>query len=281
MQKLILITILLVLTSVVCDSTLGAEKPYDKQSKHITIIVLYDNYVYSKNLKSDWGFSCVVMGTEKNILFDMGARSYLLLSNIEKLGIKPKDIEVVVLSHNHRDHIGGLLSFLDKNSDVLVFYLPPSCPDAFVQKVKQAGDKVDAVHAPVKICEGVYLTGPMGETIEEQSMILDTAKGAVVITGYSHPGIVSIARKAKEMLTENLYLIFGGFHLLSKSDAEIKDTITKLNNLGVLKIGPTHCTGEKAIKLFKEAYGSNFIQMDVGRVLEIPKRSRHDKCSEP
>jgi len=111
MQKVILIIISLVLTDAICDAKVGAEKPSDKQREHITMTVLYDNYVYSKGLKSDWGFSCVVMGTEKNILFDTGTKGDLLLSNIEKLRVKPKDIEIIVLSHNHRDHIGGLLSF--------------------------------------------------------------------------------------------------------------------------------------------------------------------------
>lgn len=276
MQKLILITISLILMDVVA---LAAEKPSDKQTEQVSITILYDNYAYSEGVQSDWGFSCVVMGAEKNIMFDTGTRGDLLIRNIEKLKVRPKDIEVVVLSHSHRDHIGGLLTFLGKNSDVLV-YLPPSCPGAFARQVKQTGAKTVTVDAPLKICEDVYLTGPMGETIKEQSMILDAAEGAVLVTGCSHPGIVSIVRKAKATVQKGPHLVFGGFHLLRKSEAEIKGIIAALKELGVQKVGPTHCTGETAIRLFKEAYGSDFVQMGVGRTLKILKKPRSDKRSE-
>ncbi len=278
MRKLILVTVSMLLTALTCEAKVGAEESLYEQGKHIMVTILYDNYVHSKGMRSDWGFSCVVMGMEKNILFDTGTRGDLLLSNMEKLKVEPKDIDVIVLSHNHRDHTGGLLSFLGKNSDVLV-YLPPSCPDAFARDVKRTGARVAAPKAFVKICEDVYLTGPMGEMIKEQSMIVDTANGAVVVAGCSHPGIVSIVQTVKAKLARELHLVFGGFHLLGKSEAEIKDIIAALKKLGVQNVGPTHCTGERAIKLFKQAYGPEFVQMGVGRVLTIPKKPCSDKCS--
>jgi len=273
MKKLILITICSVMLGPICGVVVGTQKPSGKKNEHITVTVLYDNYVFAKGLKSDWGFSCVLTGMEKNILFDTGTKGELLLNNIEKLRVKPKDIEVVVISHSHRDHTGGLLSFLERNSDVSIF-LPPSCPDSFVREVKGTGAKVIAVDASVKICKGVYLTGPMGDQIKEQSMIVDTADGAVIVTGCSHPGIVNIVRKSKVILPKDIYLVFGGFHLLRKSEAEVKDIISEFKKLHVKKVGPTHCTGDRAIQWFKEAYGANFEQMGVGRTLKIQAASK-------
>jgi len=272
MKKQILMTICFVLLCPVCQAV-ATEKSSGEQKKYVGITILYDNYVFTEGLKSDWGFSCLLTGTDKTILFDTGGKSELLLENIEKLKINPKDVEIVVISHNHWDHTGGLLAFLGRNSDVSV-YLPPSCSDHFVQQVKGTGAKVLIPNAPLEICNGVHLTGPMGEQIIEQSMIVDTAEGAVVITGCSHPGIVNIVRKSKTILPRDIHLVFGGFHLLRKSDVEIKQIISAFRKLGVKKAGPTHCTGDRAIQTFKEAYGPDFVQMGVGRTLKIEALSK-------
>jgi 7,8-dihydropterin-6-yl-methyl-4-(beta-D-ribofuranosyl)aminobenzene 5'-phosphate synthase len=244
-----------------------------KQKQDISITILYDNYVFTKGLKSDWGFACLLTGTEKTILFDTGTKSELLLENIEKLNINPEDVEIIVISHNHGDHTGGLLAFLAKNSNISV-YLPPSCSDSFIQKAKGTGVKVVIPDAPVEICKGIHLTGPLGERIIEQSMIVDTDKGAVIITGCAHPGIVNIVTKSKEIVPKDIYLVLGGFHLPQKSENELKQIISEFRKLGVKKAGPTHCTGDRAIQMFKQAYGPDFVQMGVGRRLTIEAVSK-------
>lgn len=87
-------------------------------SKKVTI--LYDNYVFTEGTKSDWGFSCLVEGFEKTILFDTGAKSEILMGNIAKLGVDLKKVEVIVLSHNHWDHTGGLSEVLCYGTAVIV-----------------------------------------------------------------------------------------------------------------------------------------------------------------
>ena len=49
------------------------------------ITIIYDNKVWKDNLKADWGFSCLIEVYGKNILFDTGANSRILLKNMEKL----------------------------------------------------------------------------------------------------------------------------------------------------------------------------------------------------
>jgi len=245
-----------------------AEKASAYEADRIKITILYDNYLFIEGTKTDWGFSCIIEGTEKTILFDTGTKSDILFHNINFLKVNPEDVELVAISHNHGDHTGGLFSFLDKNNKVSV-YLPISFPGTFVSRVKEKKAKVISVDKPVEICKDIFLTGEMGKQIKEQSMILDTSKGLVVITGCAHPGIVSIVKRAKEILDKKIYLVLGGFHLMRKSEAEVKDIIKEFRSLGVSKVGATHCTGERAIELFREAYGKNYIQMGVGKVIEI------------
>jgi len=216
----------------------------------------------------DWGFSCIIEGAEKTILFDAGTKSDVLFHNINKLNVNPKDVELVAISHIHGDHSGGLSAFLEKNNKVTV-YLPVSFPDEFIGGVEKAGAKVISVDKTIEICKGVSLTGEMGSLIKEQSLIVDTSKGLVVLTGCAHPGIVGIVMRAKEVIDKEIYLVCGGFHLLNKSEDEVNQIISQLKGLGVKKVGATHCTGDKAIELFKKAYKESFVRMGVGKVIRI------------
>jgi 7,8-dihydropterin-6-yl-methyl-4-(beta-D-ribofuranosyl)aminobenzene 5'-phosphate synthase len=262
MKNILILAFSLLLTFiVVCNVSALEDTP-------ITITILYDNYIFSEGLQTDWGFSCIIKGTEKTILFDAGTKSDILFHNINKLNVNPKDVELVVISHIHGDHTGGLSAFLDKNNKVTV-YIPVSFPDEFVSKVEKAGAKVVSVDKPVEICKNVSLTGEMGGLIKEQSLILDTSKGLVVITGCAHPGIIGIVKRAKEVTDKEIYLVCGGFHLLNKSEDEVNQIINQFKDLGVMKVGATHCTGDNAIKLFKEAYKEKFVQMGAGKAIKI------------
>lgn len=256
----------LALSFAICFIFISSVFPVDKSP--ITITILYDNYIFTEGTQTDWGFSCLIKGTEKTILFDTGTRPDILLHNIKTLKVNPKDVELVALSHIHQDHTGGLSAFLKENSKVSV-YVPISFPDNFKKRVEATGAKIVSVDKPVAICNGVFSTGEMGTTIKEHGLILDTKKGLVFITGCAHPGIVGMVRRAKEVLDKDIYMVFGGFHLMQKSDAEMKEIIQQFKELGVLKVGATHCTGDHQIELFKKAYGENFVQMGVGRVIEI------------
>ncbi len=70
-------------------------------------------------------------------------------------------------------------------------------------------------------------------------------------------------------MDKNIYLVCGGFHLLNKSEEEVKKIISQFKDLGVQKVGATHCTGDQAIELFKEAYKENFVKMGIGKVIRI------------
>ena len=87
--------------------------------------IIYDNTAFRKDLQADWGFAALIEANGKRILFDTGGSGSILLSNMNKLGITPKEIDDVFISHAHFDHTGGLSAFLDQNSDVTV-WVPPS-----------------------------------------------------------------------------------------------------------------------------------------------------------
>jgi 7,8-dihydropterin-6-yl-methyl-4-(beta-D-ribofuranosyl)aminobenzene 5'-phosphate synthase len=234
----------------------------------IKVTILYDNTVATEGTQADWGFSCLIEGTEKRILFDAGTKLDVFLHNTKTLNVATNGVEAVVISHEHGDHTGALEYILSKNSNVPVYH-PISFSKEFVNSVEEGKGKSIPVKEPVEIAKNVYLTGELGTEIAETALILKTGEGPVVITGCSHPGIVKIVEKAKEILNEDIYMVLGGFHLMNHSDEAIESIISRFKDMGVRKCGATHCTGDKQIELFRKAFGDDFVSMGVGKVVTL------------
>jgi 7,8-dihydropterin-6-yl-methyl-4-(beta-D-ribofuranosyl)aminobenzene 5'-phosphate synthase len=232
------------------------------------VTVVYDNNPCLEGLETAWGFSCVVRGLEKTVLFDTGGDGARLLRNMERLGIDPGEVDIVVLSHIHGDHTGGLHAFLEKNPNVTV-YVPESFPERFKKEAEGYGAVVLDVKKPVNIFENVYSTGEMGDGIKEQALVVGTDRGLVVITGCAHPGIVEIIETAKSMLNDDVLLAIGGYHLGGKSREALRGIVSDFRRLGVRYVGPCHCTGGTAMQLFEEEYKDNFIRVGVGKVISV------------
>jgi 7,8-dihydropterin-6-yl-methyl-4-(beta-D-ribofuranosyl)aminobenzene 5'-phosphate synthase len=237
-------------------------------SNDLIFTILYDNYLFNNNLESDWGFSCLIEGLGKTILFDTGTKGSVLMSNMKKLGKDPADVDIVFLSHIHQDHTGGIKDFLDSNNNVKVF-MPVSFPEGFKKMIKANGTEIVEISGPQEITEGVKTTGEMGTEIIEQSMVIKTEKGSVVITGCAHPGILDIIKKSGEISGNDILLVFGGFHLLDTNNKGLTEVVEEFKKMKVEYAGPTHCSGDKTIEIFKEKYGNKFIGLGVGRVLKM------------
>ena len=228
------------------------------------ITIVYDNRTLDPNLASAWGFSCLM---DDDLLFDTGGDSERLLSNMAKMGIDPAGITTVVLSHAHGDHTGGLGGLLETGVHPTV-YVPRSFPARFKADVRSLTTLVE-VHGPVEIRPGIHTTGEVGRGLIEQALAVETGDGLVVVTGCAHPGVVKMVRRAKESVGGKVYLVMGGFHLGGTSQRRVKAIIADFRQLGVQRVAPCHCTGDRAIRLFAEEYGPDFIKAGVGLALNI------------
>ncbi len=238
------------------------------RKKQVKLTIVYDNTTTDKSLRADWGFSCLIQGFERSILFDTGTKPEILLHNMEKLGIQPRLIDCVFLSHFHKDHTGGLSTLTELNPEIEV-WLPEFFPEDFKTEIASSGASIIEVTGHQKICAGVFTTGIIDGWIKEQSLVLDTASGLVVVTGCAHPRLTNILSKVKDLFGKNIYTALGGFHLAGFQKNEIKEVIQKLKTLGVQKIGPCHCTGESARKIFSDTYKEDYIDVGVGREIVL------------
>ncbi len=133
--------------------------------------ILVDNQALP-GFKSEWGFSCLIEGKE-NVLFDTGASSKVLAFNAKKFGIKPAQISKVVLSHDHWNHTGGL-EWVQQNPKVKVFALN-SFSDKTKQRIREKGKLVE-VSKPIEASDGIFSTGKLSNSIDEQGLMLKTKK---------------------------------------------------------------------------------------------------------
>jgi 7,8-dihydropterin-6-yl-methyl-4-(beta-D-ribofuranosyl)aminobenzene 5'-phosphate synthase len=249
-----------------------AQKSPTPMSQPLTITIIYDNNPYDNRLSTAWGFSALVEYREHILLFDTGGDGQLLLGNMRILGIDPKRIESVVLSHAHEDHTGGLITLLNTGVKPVV-YLLPSFPVSFKHHIQQFTKVID-VSPGQSLGEGLWTTGEMGSAIPEQALVIQTEAGLVIITGCAHPGIVEMVEQAQNMLVRPVRLVLGGFHLGSKGKAEIEEIIKDFRYMGVEQVAPCHCTGENAMTMFAVEYGEDFFQVGVGSTIRLEAEGR-------
>lgn len=234
----------------------------------LTVRIVHDNCPFDDRLKTAWGFAATVTGPDRRILFDTGSDGALLLENMASMAIDPNAIETVVLSHVHADHTGGLVDFLKANPAVKVFLLEVFQP-RFKETVRGYGAEVVEVNLPRPICPNVYSTGQMGRGIHEQSLVIRTEKGLVVLTGCAHPGVDRIVEAVHALHEGDILLVMGGFHLQWATDSQIERIIRTFKRLGVRYVAPTHCTGEKAQKLFEKYFGDRYLRVGVGKKITL------------
>jgi 7,8-dihydropterin-6-yl-methyl-4-(beta-D-ribofuranosyl)aminobenzene 5'-phosphate synthase len=239
----------------------------------LRVTILYDNYVAQTGLQANWGFSCLVQGAEKTILFDTGTHSDILQKNIESLKVDLSRIDIIIISHLHGDHIGGLEWVLSQKRDIPV-YLPAMAGDEYLAKVRQWGGLPVRVKEPRQVCCNVFSTGEMPADFDraftEQSLVFETSQGLLLIAGCAHPGILEIVRRAPQVVSGQPRIVLGGFHLMRKNDGEITAIILSMKAAGVERCGASHCTGDHAIELFRNFFAERFLPLGVGAVLTFP-----------
>jgi 7,8-dihydropterin-6-yl-methyl-4-(beta-D-ribofuranosyl)aminobenzene 5'-phosphate synthase len=268
----------------------AAASPVVKQLK-ITILstMLADEGI------GEWGFAALVEADGHKFLVDTGARPNTVLSNVQDLGIDLSEVKEVVLTHNHDDHTGGLVTlrreYRKKNPEALavahvgqgIFYSRPKADGkegnsmlATRKEYKAEGGKFVEHDGGAELFPGVWLTGPVPRKYPERnwsgkgkvktpegvvednipedlSIVVNTDKGVVIVSGCGHAGIINTLTFADEHFPKApVYALIGGFHLFAATDQQVDWTADKLMGFGVQYLIGAHCTGINAVYAIRD-----------------------------
>src|SRR5262249_46792327 len=268
-----------------------ANSPAEVHSLKITILstMLADNGI------GEWGFAALVEVDGHKILFDTGARPNTVLENARELKINLADVQEVILSHFHDDHTTGLMTLRREfmKSNPAAFSRAHVAQGIFLErrgnqhnpmiemkKELESTGGVFIVHEkPEELFPGVWLTGPVPRAYPEknypagvevkigdkwqednvpddQSLVFNTAKGLVLLSGCGHSGVINTLQYARSVVrSAPVEAAIGGFHLFAANDQTLAWTASKLKEYKTASLLGAHCTGIESVYRLRELMG--------------------------
>ncbi|HOI49375.1 MAG TPA: MBL fold metallo-hydrolase [Prolixibacteraceae bacterium] len=220
-------------------------------------------------------------------LFDTGP-SDIFLQNARLLGINPDLAPVVVLSHGHYDHTGGLPFLQGKKLVCHPAALEPKFRKAdrrlmgiplTPSEIAQRFEQVTSV-SPLQLSPEVFFLGeiPRENDFESKStpfvnadgsddfvpddsgVAVATHRGLVVVSGCAHSGICNLVEHARRVTgIKKVHAVAGGFHLKEENGVTLR-TIHYFRAIGVERVLPSHCTTGPALEAFRRHWPSESIR---------------------
>jgi 7,8-dihydropterin-6-yl-methyl-4-(beta-D-ribofuranosyl)aminobenzene 5'-phosphate synthase len=274
--------------------------------------VITENTVPGKaaGLYAEHGFSLFLSRPEARILFDAGPAGLATLNNAPRLGVDLKAADLMVLSHGHMDHTGGLAGVLRAIGKRIPVY---AHPDVFTDRYAKLGERIIYVGLPFKrealegmgaafdlsaefrqIAPGVYLSGEIARRRafetgdvdlfvkqdgefrkdplrDDQSVAVETAEGLALILGCCHAGLINTIDHFQAKLPgKPIHTVIGGTHLDFAPAEQLRETIAVLKGLGVRRMGLSHCTGLRAGARLAQELGDGVVFCTVGYSVTLP-----------
>lgn len=265
----------------------------------MVIKVLAENTVSCDNFVAEHGLSLYIETPKHKLLFDLG-QTDILFQNAEILGVNIENVDIVVISHAHYDHTGGLKTFLKRNSKALIYMNENVFGDYFsedryigMDKSLLENDRIIFTKDNFEIDDELYLftanktpikhkTYSHQSKLEQSCLVRDDYKheqyllikensSTSLISGCSHKGILNIIDFAKQHKATN---IIGGFHLkdLDKYEGSViilRDLATSLNSCKEITFYTCHCTGTLQYDFLKKAINNRLNYISTGTTIKI------------
>ena len=275
----------------------------------IRITILCDNAVGPiSGTLGEHGFAALVERERgEPILFDTG-QGFTLLHNAARMKKELAAVSKVVISHGHYDHVGGLMPLLKDFGGVEVFAHDGifasrhrlkdtgECYPIGIPFEKSAYETAGATFnlstAFREISPGIMLTGEVPRvtafekgdqglycdcsgqepdaTPDDQSLVIETDKGLVILLGCCHAGLVNtLEHIAYQIGRRDLYAVIGGTHLGFCGQEQLDKSIDALKKTGIRKLAVSHCTGFAAAARLSRELPKEFQMAMVGYTLDI------------
>ncbi len=274
----------------------------------LTITVVVEDSVSGPLLKAEHGLAFWIDTDAHCILFDTG-QSQLILANANELKLDLDAVDIIVLSHGHYDHCGGLADVLANAAGNVTVYVHPCALDPKYrctetgtreigisihcrQALCEGHHNLKAVYSPTEITPGMFLTGEIPRIhpeeqsepgfcldeqglhadlfLDDQALFFGTPAGTVVILGCAHAGVINTLDYVRHLTGgQPLHAVLGGMHLHSASDERIAWTIKSLQQFSIERFYPMHCTGAKAVAALWTAFPCRCFPCGVGITIKL------------
>jgi len=256
-------------------------------TSQLEIIPLYEEASTIDDFISGHGVSYLIRTDSATILMDVGNNPDELtvapfMQNMQALGIAWDEIDRVVITHPHPDHIGGVDAW---RRNTVSFGELPGGLNYRLLFIPIEMSYSDAIHAtiPTLPAPDVATTGvisypevyplslfePKGS---EQALVVDVAgKGLVVITGCGHPTIEKLISRAEALYELPVVGIVGGLHYEGASFEDVKSHIESLmsHDLQLVALSP-HDSSIEALEAFQSAFTKRYYLLRVGETIKFP-----------
>ena len=270
------------------------------------IINLVEDTKGNSACEYEHGLSFYVETKKHKILVDTGATD-MFMRNAQVLNVDLEQIDVVVLSHGHYDHAGGIMSFSKLNKKAGIYAQSTVGGEYYNltdKKEKYIGiDKrilqlpqYKEVNGELKLDEELFLfsnitgrkypaKGNLNLKIKEtqgfiqdifqheQCLVITEGKKRILMSGCAHNGILNILERYEELFDSEPDVVISGFHMMQKEEYTAADVENIKDIANILKEKDTifytgHCTGEKAFWIMKEIMGEKLRWIHSGDSLE-------------
>ena len=280
----------------------------NNMSSNIRITVLVENTAQGAGVLAEHGLAYWIDWEGQRVLFDTG-QGNVLAGNAYRLGIPLHDADVIVLSHGHYDHTGGLAEML-RNGRPVPIYSHPTAFDAKYARnrdgtAREIGIPVpvrEALHryaprvimteSPTTIVKGLTVTGPVPRSTDfentggpffldavcsqpdpltdDQSLFFETKEGIVVLLGCAHSGVINTLRYIGELSgNKPIRAVIGGMHMVNAAPARIARTVEELRRCNLQLLVPAHCTGMPATVAMWTAFPTICVTCHAGKTFEF------------
>lgn len=105
---------------------------------------------------------------------------------------------------------------------------------------------------------------------DDLALIIKSENGLIVVLGCAHRGMINTLHHAQEITGEQrIHMVIGGTHLIRASRERIDLTVAELKQLGVERLGVSHCTGLPAASILYQEFGDSFFFNNTGRRVSL------------
>ncbi|RPI34599.1 MAG: MBL fold metallo-hydrolase [Chloroflexota bacterium] len=255
----------------------------------LEIIPLYENDRVDESLETGHGVSYLIRTDATTVLMDLGhnpeeSPQLALLKNMQALGIAWDEIDAIVISHPHPDHVGGVtawrnqtVSFGEFSGDLsqITMYTPIPMTYPGVTTVHSAeptlisADVASTGVIPFPEVFPISLFDPKGH---EQGVIIDVAgKGLVLITGCGHPTMEKLVAHAEAVFDTQVIGVVGGLHYGAASAEDVQAHIQFLETRHpeLVALSP-HDSSPEVLEAFSSAFPDAYQFIRVGEAIQFP-----------